>query len=220
MKPMHDCWNRSGVWGDRTCAQLEEAIHCRNCPTYSRAATEVLDRAVDAEYLANATQRIRATKQIAARDSESVVIFRLGGEWLGLPANVFDEVCAPRRIHSLPHRRGGTVLGIANIRGTLVVCVSLHALLGIAPVTAPNLENRRLVHARLLVTLFEGKRLAFPVDEIHGLHRYAAGQLATAPETVLKSTATYARSVLPWQEKTVGLLDGDLLFYSLNKGLA
>jgi chemotaxis-related protein WspD len=220
MNKLHDCWNHIGVSGDGSCRELAQAIHCRNCPTYSAAAVGLLDRKIDAEYLSRWAQHFRSEKQDAARDTESVVVFRLGAEWLALPAGVFQEVCSLRPIHSLPHRRNGTVLGLANVRGALLVCVSLHALLGIDRTPEANTTHRRLTHERLLVVSRDGARLVFPVDEVHGIHRFAPGGLGEVPATIAKSTATYTRAMLPWQEKAVGVLDEQLLFYSLNKSLA
>jgi chemotaxis-related protein WspD len=217
---LHDCWNHIGIWGDGSCAELGKVIHCRNCPVYSSAAATLLDREIDASYLEEAAQQIRAERQATTRDTDAVVIFRIGAEWLGLPAAVFQEVCAVRPIHSLPHRRNGNVLGITNVRGSLLVCVSLHALLGIEQTAPVTQAQRRLVHERLLVTCREGERLAFPVDEIHGIHRFRPEQLGATPATVAKSTATYTRAMLTWQDKAVGVLDDQLLFYSLNKSLA
>lgn len=216
---LHDCWNRIGVWGDGSCTGLEKATHCRNCPVYSGAAADLLDRDIDPDYLSRWAEHYRAKKVDTARDTESAIIFRIGAEWLALPADVFQEVCDVRPIHSLPHRRNDHVLGITNVRGALLVCVSLHALLGIGKTAAVN-DSRRLVHERLLVVDRDGERLVFPVDEIHGIHRYHAGQLGDVPATVGKSTATYARAMLPWQDRAVGVLDDQLLFYSLNKSLA
>ena len=34
-----DCWNRIGIYGDKSCPVLPEHIHCRNCSVYSAAAT-------------------------------------------------------------------------------------------------------------------------------------------------------------------------------------
>jgi chemotaxis-related protein WspD len=220
MKKLNDCWNHIGVWGEGSCGELGKAVHCRNCPVYSAAADEVLDREIDGQYLAHWAQHFRADRQSVAQDTASVVIFRIGAEWLALPAGVFQEVCELRPIHSLPHRRNGTVLGIANVRGTLVVCVSLHALLGIDKSPAAQTAQKRLVHERLLVASRDGDRLVFPGDEIHGIHRFNPSLLGEVPATVSKSTGTYTRAMLPWQDKAVGVLDDELLFYSLNKNLA
>src|SRR5438445_8021579 len=61
----------------------------------------------------------------------SAVIFRIHSEWLALPTEAFQEVAERRRIHSLPHRRNGVVLGLVNIRGELLICVDLGRVLGI-----------------------------------------------------------------------------------------
>jgi chemotaxis-related protein WspD len=220
MSKIHDCWNRIGVWGDGSCKELARAVHCRNCDVYSAAAGQVLDREIDAKYLEDWAQHFRVEKQAVTRDTAAVVIFRIGAEWLALPAAVFHEVCDLRPIHSLPHRRNGTVLGLANVRGALLVCVSLHSLLGIDPAPASATAQRRLVHERLLVASRDGERLVFPVDEVHGIHRFHPTQLGEAPASVARSAATYTRAMLPWQEKSVGVLDDDLLFYSLNKSFA
>ena len=39
-----DCWNRIGVFGDKSCPRLERHIHCRNCEVYGAAAIALLDR--------------------------------------------------------------------------------------------------------------------------------------------------------------------------------
>ena len=47
-----DCWNRIGVNGDRTCPELEEHVHCRNCPVFAGAARGFFDRRAPEGYLA------------------------------------------------------------------------------------------------------------------------------------------------------------------------
>lgn len=216
---LHDCWKQTGIWGDKSCPQLAEAVHCRNCPIYSSAAAQILDREIDAAYLAQSALEIRSVRQTATRDTSSAVVFRIGVEWLALPSNLIHEVGVLRPIHSLPHRRSGTVLGITNVRGALLICISLHVLLGIDKAVTTTDAPRTLVHERLLVVGREAERIVLPVDEVHGVHRYHPEQLGEAPATVSKSTATYTRATLPWREKTVGLLDEQLLFYSINKSL-
>jgi chemotaxis-related protein WspD len=213
------CWNKKGVWGDGTCEELPNAVHCRNCGVYSQAASELLDREIDPQYRAAATEKIRAAQVLQERATGSAVIFRIGSEWLALPTRVFHEVCTLRPIHSLPHRRHQHVVGIVNVRGALLICVSLHALLGIEA-AAPAAASRNLVLGRLLVAGEADERLVFPVDEIHGIHRYHPAQLGEVPATISKATATYTRSMLSWQNRAVGLLDDELLFPALNSSLS
>jgi chemotaxis-related protein WspD len=75
------------------------------------------------------------------------------------------------------------------------------------------------VHRRLLVVSREGQRMVFPVDEMHGIHRFHTRELKEVPATVARATATYSKAMLSWQESTAGLLDDQLLFYTVNRSL-
>ncbi|MBI3900007.1 MAG: purine-binding chemotaxis protein CheW [Gammaproteobacteria bacterium] len=210
-----DCWNKIGVHGDSSCPQLAQHIHCRNCPVFAAAATELLDGELPADYLQEWTRHFAQSQQIGQLNTESAVIFRIGVEWLALPTALFNEVAEHRAIHVLPHRRSSMILGLANVRGELLICVALDQTLGLEVVAESKRERQRL-----LVTSHEGNRLAFPVDEVHGTHRFHPQELMSVPATVAKATATYTKAILPWQQKSVGLLDHQLLFYTLNRGLA
>jgi chemotaxis-related protein WspD len=213
------CWNRIGVYGDGSCPELPAHVHCRNCPVYSQAAVQLLDRARVHDLAA--TSRLFAADKVAAeRGAKSAFLFRIGSEWLGVATAVLDEVADLRAIHSLPHRRSGVVLGLANVRGELIVCASLAQLLGIEGGAEEGpARERRIALRRLLVVRERGLRLAFPVDEVHGTQRYDDAELRPAPSTVARATARYSRAVLPWQGHSVGLLDEELLFHSLNRNL-
>ena len=78
-------------------------------------------------------------------------MFRLGAEWFALPTIAVDEVAELRGIHSLPHRRGGMLLGLVNVQGELIVCVSLARVLGLKNVVASTAGEDGPRRARLLV---------------------------------------------------------------------
>lgn len=215
---LNDCWNKIGVHGDGSCPELERHVHCRNCPVYSAAAARLLDAELPAGHLEEWTGHFSGEQKTEEAGTHSVVIFRIGAEWLALPTAVFEEVATLRAVHSLPHRRDGIVLGLANVRGTLLVCVSLGEVLGLEK--ASPAKKDRAQHRRLLVISREGSRLVFPVDEIHGIHRCPPSGLKEVPATVAKATATYTKSVLAWNDRTVGCLDDQLLFYTLNRSLS
>lgn len=218
-----DCWNRIGVYGDSSCPLLPTHVHCRNCPVYSAAAIQVLDREQSMDgrevAIAEATELFAGKKRGEKRAPQSAFVFRIGSEWLALSMSVVDEVADLRNIHSLPHRRNGVVLGLANVRGELLVCVSLAQLLGIDALAPVVTRHQRIVSGRLLVLRDAGGRLAFPVDEAHGSERFDERDLQAVPTTVAKAAARYSRAVLPWREHAVGLLDDQLLFHSLNRSL-
>jgi chemotaxis-related protein WspD len=220
-----DCWNRIGVLGDGSCPRRAEHIHCRNCPVHAAAALRILDRprpeASEAEARALA-QRMSAARALRQQDAgRSVFLFRVGLEWLGLPTTALDEVTDLRRVHSLPHRRNGVVMGLANVRGELLVCVSLREQLGIEPAPEIHAINRRwMAHRRLLVLRQGSQRLVCPVDEVHGDERFGEDAPRPVPSTLARASASYARAVLSWEGHVVGLLDEELLFNALQRSLA
>ena len=212
------CWSKIGVEGDQTCLELRQHVHCHNCPVYSRAAVQFLDRPVTPEYRREWTEHFAREKRIATPAKTSAVVFRIGNEWLAMPTQAFQEIAERRALHSLPHRRSGVVLGIVNVRGELLICASLDRLLGLQPDIRP--KRSRVVFDRLLVADWSGQRLTFPVDEVHGVHRFHQFDLREPPATVTKSGLNCTIGVFPWRNFTVGFLDPDALFNALNGKLS
>lgn len=235
------CWHQIGIYGDGSCPELTQFVHCRNCPVYSRAGLELLDRAPPPEYRREWTEHFAREKKLAAPRKRSVVVFCIGEEWLALPTPVFQEVAERRPIHSLPHRRHGVVLGLANIRGELLICVSLGRLLGLPTLEiGPQSGNLPLTHSptlppalgaqlalraphtldRLLVIHLNGHRFAFPVNEVKGVHRFEPHYLQSPPTTVAQANPTFTQGLFRWQDRSVGLLEAEVLFAALNRNLA
>ena len=202
---------------------------------YSAAAIQLLDRPLPADYRREGARHYAQQKKSTQATRLSAVLFRLANEWLALPTAVFQEVAERRATHSLPHRRGGLVLGLVNVRGELLICVSAARLLGIPSAEfrvpgSPVPNNSELgtrnpeggATARLLVTTWNGLRLAFPVDEVHGIHHLPQDELKTPPATISNPERFrgYTQGIFGWRDRTVGLLDADSFFTSLNRRLA
>ncbi|WP_020184723.1 chemotaxis protein CheW [Methylopila sp. 73B] len=152
-------------------------------------------------------------------DARAALLFRIGDEWLALPTDHLHEVAQPRRTHSLPHRRDDLVLGIVNVRGELLVCVSLSALLGISAGAAEAGERSR-AGPRLVVIGRDGHRVAFPVDEVHGVHRYSARDVVALPATIGKAVSSYAVGMIAWKGRAIGRLDDALILETLDRSMS
>ena len=215
-----DCWNRIGVQGDGTCPQLRQHVHCNRCPVHGAAALALLDREAPPDYLAECTRHMAQAPKAGQADVDSAIVFRIGTEWLALPTQVLLEVAALPAIHSLPGRRGGIVQGVANVRGELLVCVLLGSMLGLARAAESAHARQREALRRLVVIGLDGQRLGFAVDEMHGIARFDPGTLKEVPATVARATAPYSKAILAWHGHSVGLLDEQLLFYTLHRSLA
>jgi chemotaxis-related protein WspD len=214
----HDCWNQIGVFGDGTCPELAKAIHCRNCPVYAAGGRSLLEREPPADYLREWTQALAEAKdEDRAEDTLSVLIFRLGREWLALPTHVCQEVAEMRPIHTLPHRSGPVLLGLVNIRGQIRLCVSLRELLGLEP---GDDSGRTMNHKNprcLVVIAGDSDHWVLLVDEIHGIQRFHLSAIRDAPVTVAKAAPRLTKGVIDWRDTGVGYLDDGLLFLALRK---
>lgn len=204
-----DCWNRIGVRGDRSCQKLKQHVHCHHCAVYAAAAKRILDMYPLYETIeADDSSAVRLRSEV----TESILLFRLGDEWLGLPLSVLVEVAPVQVIHSLPHRRSDTVLGVSNVRGSLVACLSLARLLGLEGGAAP--AGGRVIPRMLIIGTASEGNVVCPVDEINGVHEI--------PESLLKvrGDGKYSRAVFRWQERSICLLDSQTLLQAIKRSLA
>jgi chemotaxis-related protein WspD len=207
--PQGDCWNQIGVWGDQSCPELVPVVHCHNCPVFAAASRRFLDASPPQGYLEEWTERLAAPVEATATDLQSVLIFRLGEEWLALRIAVLLEVTTPRPVHRVPHR-AGLLAGLVNIRGELQLCVHLAQLLGIKG--AALARDHEGAQPRLLVVEGEGNRWVFPVDEVDQVYRFAPAELTGAPATLARAAGRLTRAVFAWRERSIGLLDDTRLF--------
>ncbi len=223
-----DCWNKIGVVGDRSCSELKTFIHCRNCPVYSAAGRGLLEQEAPPEYI-NEWTEVLAKKQpdqilkheneshlVRSADTISAMIFRLADEWLALPVRLFQEVTQPCVIHTLPHRSDDLFLGLVNIRGEILMCISLYHLLALDKINPPLLTTA-INLKRMVVIANNENRWVFTVDEVCGVHRFNIVELQNAPIVISKAPEAYTKGVIRWEGKKVNYLDPDLLFYTLNR---
>jgi chemotaxis-related protein WspD len=231
---LDDCWNRIGVHGDQSCAELPRVVHCHNCAVFAAAGRRFLDAPSPPGYIEEWARRLADPIEESARDLLGVLTFRLAGEWLALSVHSLVEVTDPRPVHRIPHR-GGVLAGLVNIRGELYLCAHLDQVLGISrrdewAVPGPVSDRARTMtaeadggnasyclvpKARLLVLRRDTERWVFRADEVDQVHRFPLAGLTPPPATVLRSLAHLTRGVFHWQGRTIGLVDDERLFQAL-----
>src|ERR1700693_4496716 len=216
---LNDCWKKIGVWGNRECGELKKVIHCRNCMVYSSAAAQLLGAELPEEYLGRWTTHFATEAKVNRRQLQAALIFRIGAEWLALSPTNLQEIAEGRPIHSVPRGRNNTLLGLANIRGELLVCVALDRVLGLEQMGPEKSGSKRAFYRRMLVAGRGGSRFVFPVEEVHGIHWFNPNELKAVPSTVAKAQSTYIKGLLLWKGKSVGCLDDQLLFDMLDESL-
>ncbi|MFJ4346964.1 chemotaxis protein CheW [Pseudomonas sp. NPDC089401] len=203
-----DCWNRIGVHGDKQCPLLERHIHCRNCEVYAAAATRLLDRYA----LVEASDALQAAPAETSA-GRSLLLFRLGEEWLALATASLAEIAPVQAVHSLPHQRSRVLQGVANVRGALVPCLSLGDLLGVDQQPQQARSGRAM--PRMLILAAEGGPVVMTVDEVDGIHRLDA-TLPGAGE----DAAPFTAAVLQWRGRSVRVLDDHHLLSAVQRSLS
>jgi chemotaxis-related protein WspD len=210
-----DCWNRIGVNGDRSCPELATFVHCHNCPVFRAAGRRFLDSLPPDGYLEEWTARLAESKDEENVNVRGVVLFRLGGEWLALPASALREVVPLRPIHRIPFH-GGLLAGVVNVRGELHLAIRLDHLLSLTH-SAETAGERSPPDSgktapRLLVAGRDAETWVFRVDEVDRVFRLAMTELKPVPPTLGRAAAHFTRGVFRWQDRAVGLLDEERLF--------
>lgn len=208
------CWATIGLRGDKSCPQLTVYAHCRNCPAYADIAATLLDRPTIDEIWDYQSDSQADDPAIGKTNDRSALIFRLGNEWLGLEMRVLDEVIELRHVHRLPHRSNPVLLGLVNVRGELVVCVSLDQLLGIE---AENPEEGR--SQRLLILRSASGLLAVPVDEVQHTHSFQTTDLIAPPATISRSAGSYTTDLLHWRGRNVAIIDDSRMIEAFERCL-
>lgn len=203
------CWKREGVGGDRSCARLAEHTHCRNCDAWRDEAARVMQRALPEDYRREWARHFAQPEEEPAAADIASLVFRVGPEWLALPAPLAITVAEQTPVHRIPHRGGPALQGIVNIRGQLYPCFSLAGLLGIDGATPAPAAGRR-VYPRLLALRLPQQDCALPVDEIHGIHRHAAHDLQPVP-AMGRELQRHVTAVLRIGAMAVGCLDPERL---------
>jgi len=211
---MIDCWNRIGVRGDRSCDKLPARTHCRNCEVHAESAHAVMQRPLPHGYREEWAGYFAKEETGAKELDRSALIFRIGAEWLALPAKQAVMVAQYAKPHRLPHRGGGALSGIVNVKGRLYPCMSIAELLSITAEEPTRVDGRRAA-PRLVVMDLAQQRFALPVDDLHGIHRYAEADVEPVPTNANKSMYRYFTGILVIGSMRVGRLDAELVGHKL-----
>jgi chemotaxis-related protein WspD len=216
-----DCWNRIGVWGDKRprCSKLTTALHCRNCEIFAFAGRGMLDRGVPEGYLDEWSDVLNKQKTQHVAAYESMLVFRLGDEWIAIPTKFVKEITQMGAIHRLPHRDQNLIKGLANVRGELKICISLGMLLQLKRGAGKKKANTQGIYERIVVAVHKDTEFVFPVSQVEGLLRYHNSQLENVPATIINAKAAFSLGMLTTPEKHIACLNHDLLFEALDKKL-
>lgn len=213
---MLDCWNEVGVWSDAapSCPKLAEVIHCQNCDVFASAGRGLLDRVAPPGHLEAWSEELSRPKEKGDTGKRvSLFVFRVGDEWLALPMTAVHEVAEPLPVRTIPHRTGGLLAGLVNVRGELHLCFNMKKLLGVEDPANPQPPTAN----RTIVIGDRESRWVFPADEAWGTLTLSASEIGEVPVTLVRDASAHVSGIVQWERGRISCLDDALLFATLQR---
>jgi len=170
------------------------------------------------EFIEEATKNLSSIKEKEIEDYLSVIIFRVEKEWLAFKTIYLQETTSIRPVHRVPFRTNNVFMGVANINGELLLCISLARLLEYAPDEEKVQQDQR-IYRRMIVINKNGERYVFPVDEVLGIYRIPINDIEEPPVTLTKSPSTFIEGIFNLQDNKVGLLNEDSFLQALKRSI-
>ena len=124
------------------------------------------------------------------------------------------EVMPVSPIHILPHRKSRGLLGVTNVRGTLVACLSLAELLDLETQQDAHHSERRVI-PRMLILETDSGPLVTPVDEVSGIQRIPLARISSAKHDDKRTISRFTAGVLQWREQSITLLDDEQVLQNM-----
>lgn len=214
---INDCWNKIGVWGTQTprCEHLKNLTHCHNCEVYSQAGSQLLSRPAEKEYLNEWKTNLSEPRTNKNINLKSALVFRMGDEWFGLASRFVKEITHCDKHHTLPHRKNNVLRGLVNVRGELLLDVSLGYLF---KVTKSETQNK-FIKERYVVIDDGEEKFAFPVTEAREIIHFEHSKMRETPTTLRKDTSCFVKGIIRHKKTDIGILDSDLVFTALHKNI-
>ena len=241
------CWSVIGVLGgDRSCPELVERTHCRECPVIVVAAHRLLSR-LDVDLATSIGKPV--TSAGSAKSPTSAGAMRAPTSGGSIKSPTASGIAAPRRFEPEPAAQtfsvitfdvGGTNLAleakrIVEVSATRPIRRVPHrasaAFLGLVNVQG-KLEpcfslsvvlglppDREPTEQRLVVVGDESRRCAFHIQRV-ALREADLGLVGDPPATVSAALDTHVRGIVRLADRPWSLLDVDRLLVSLERTLA
>ena len=211
------CWKEIGIDGNGSCEKLTSIGHCRHCEEYSIMGRSLLNKKIPDGFKEYWTDIISKPKEIEKAGTISLAVFKIGDEWLALKTVYFIEVVDSKTIHYVPYRSDKIFLGLVNISGELLLCIS--ALEFFEVDRNDSLIEQKKESKKMVVISNGSVRYVYPVDDFLGIFRIPPEDILKTPVTVSKSPNSFTIGVFNLTGKSIGLIDENILFDTLKKKL-
>ena len=188
------CWSTFGVYGDGSCPELKENIHCKKCPTYYDAGKYLFDREIPKKNRDEWARIYSKRKETAKTNTIFVVVFKLGSELFAMKTTFIQEFTEKTASPFGSVQEQRKIFRSCQYRWlTYSPCLSLDHIIGITGDTSLKTGEKTLRH--MIVIAYNDERFVFSADEILGIQRISIDDMKEPPATVSKALNTNIESV-------------------------
>lgn len=149
----------------------------------------------------------------------SMLIFRIYDEWLAIDTEWVKEIVEKKPIHSIPHKKGPILIGTVSIRGQLKLVIALHKILELEELTEVSTANDHQ-YERMIVLRQDAYQWVILAHEVLGIVSVNTEKMENVPVTVSKSKANYLKGLVRIKNRNVGVLEEELVFFSLRRSVS
>lgn len=170
-QPQVSCWRKNGVWGTEfpRCEKLKYVNHCRNCDVFEAAAIEAFASA--RKEIENSLADDSAFADI---EQQSHLPFRLSTYCFSVPTNAVLTISEQVALHSIPFNTNAVIRGLVAINHEVFPLLDIQKLLALDfNENMDKLKSLRKLYQRILVVTLGKQEVAFYVDEVYQVHRFA-----------------------------------------------
>jgi len=136
-------------------------------------------------------------------DLEQYIAFQVAGETYGVSIGQIAEISKPMTTTEVP-RTADFVLGIANVRGSVIPVIDAAARLGLS-------RRPRTRSSRVLIVRHEGELHGILIDSVVGVVPIAPEHLEEAPGAIGGTRGDFIQSLARYEDSLLIVLDLDVL---------
>lgn len=145
----------------------------------------------------------------AAAHTFRACLFVIAGEWLAIDLRYVREVFPVESVTPVP-KMPSVLVGVANLRGTVMPLVDIRPALGLPPAPVPQ---------KLAVVIKHGPQQAgLLIDDVPEIRTVSADALLTPPTQPDRSAQPFIAALLPIDGKMGGLIEVPALLSIVERG--
>jgi chemotaxis signal transduction protein len=187
----------------------------------SGAILRLLDRPVSNSDLDAGTIWASRPAEAHGTTKTGLLLFRITDETAAVSAKLLRRVTPVARARPIPHVTAGIFRGLCNIRGELVLCADLRALLGLPGKDHASASPDGASDPRRMVVIGPAENSwAFEVDALIGIERLDMADLRPPPVTVEYAMSAFTMGLIDIDGRRVTMLDGERIIAAFKAGIS